>query len=335
MQIGHLDSIVDGEISGWALDSDSPDEAVKLAVYLDGRFAAEALAVYHRPDVAEHFKTSGRHGFYVDLRSEHACEASIDVRLPDGGPLHGAPMRAAIPPRPLKHRPTLLFMHIPKAAGTSFREAIARNYKTSEIAYLYPQEPGFRIRNLEELPLDQRSRAGLIAGHEVYYGVHQYIPNECLYFPVVRDPISRVWSNYIHVLQTKDARIFNGVKPESLEEIFESKSRGDMDNVMVRFFSGSPYVPVGTVNRDIYEMAKANARLAFPYIGQQTNLHRAYAWLREKLDWRNGSAVPVMNVTEYNSTPQCSEADRKIIRHFNEWDCRLYEDLLAFGAACA
>lgn len=331
MQIGHLDKIVDGEISGWALDPDSPDEAVKLAVYLDDRFAAEVLAVYHRPDVADCFKTSGRHGFYVDLRSEHACKKSIDVRLPDGGSLHGAPMCAAIPPRPLKQRPTLLFMHIPKAAGTSFREAIARNYKMSEIAYLYPQEPGFRIRSLEELPLDQRSRTRLMAGHEVYYGVHENIPNECLYFAVVRDPITRVWSNYVHLLQTKDARIFYEAKPGSIEEMFESKSRGDIDNVMVRFFAGLPYVPVGTVNRDMYEMAKHNAQLAFPYIGQQTDLNRAYAWLREKLDWHIESSVPLMNITEYSSAQQCRESDRKIIKHFNEWDCRLYEDLLSSG----
>lgn len=330
MQIGHLDNIVDGEISGWALDTDSPDRPIEVTVYIEARLASKALAVYYRPDVAARHNSSGRHGFYIDLRAELAlCEVTLDVRLPNGNSLHGAPIRVSVPERPRKQRPTLLFMHIPKSAGTSFREAIARNYKTSEIAYLYPQEPGFRIRSLEDLPLDQRSRTRLMVGHEVYYGVHQHIPNEYLYFTVVRDPITRVWSNYIHLLQTNDKRIFDGAKPESLEEIFESKSRGDIDNVMVRFFSGLPYVPAGTVNADLYKMARSNMRSAFPYIGLQTDLNKAYAWLRERLDWRIESPVPLMNVTEYTSAQQCSESDRKIIRHFNEWDCRLYEDLLS------
>lgn len=304
MQIGHLDSIIDGEISGWALDSDFPDQVIDVAVYLDGQLTAKALAVYHRPDVAEHFKSSGRHGFYVDLTTELAVrEATLDVKLPSGDSLYGAPIQVSVPDRSPKRQPTLLFMHIPKTAGTSFREAIARNYKTSEIAFLYPDEPGFRIRSFEDLPLDQRSRTRLIAGHEVYYGVHEHVPNESLYFTVVRDPISRVWSNYIHLLQTTDTRIFDGAKPASLEKIFESKSRGDIDNVMVRFFLVSP----------------------------KANLQQAYAWLRHKLDWRIESPVPLMNVTDYTFTQQCGEFDRKVIRHFNEWDCRLYEDLLSSG----
>jgi hypothetical protein len=329
MQIGHLDGIIDGELHGWALDTDRPEQAIIISVHIDGLPVAEVLAGYYRSDLATHFKSSGRHGFYIDLA--RICtvpnEARIDVRLPNGSLLQGSPIRSCVARQPLKQNPTLLFMHIPKTAGTSIRNAILTNYRKSEVIFLYPQEPGFPVQSLSELPLEQRARSGLIVGHWVYYGAHESVPNECLYFTVVRDPISRVWSNYTHLMQSQDSRVLGHATRGSLEEMFESKFRTDLDNMMVRYFAGTPYIPVGSVNHDIYDMARRHLREAFPYVGQQQSVEKAYAWLKTKLDWNSSISVPAINVTEYDPAGQCSESDTKLIRHFNRWDCKLYEDV--------
>jgi len=89
----------------------------------------------------------------------------IDVRLSDGTYLHGVPVHAHLPRRSRVQQPTLLFMHIPKTAGTALRETILNNYKRSEIAYIYPDPPGFPVHNLRDLPLCQRAQFRLVVGH--------------------------------------------------------------------------------------------------------------------------------------------------------------------------
>jgi len=154
---GHLDGIENGEVYGWACDADNPSRPVLVTIFVNRRPIANVAAVHYRPDVAGRMNCSGSHGFYVDLSPYFptACPALIDVQLPKGSSLANAPAVMQIPaitPRP--RRPTVLFMHIPKTAGTAFREAIAANFVQSEIAYLYPSESGFLVNDLRALPLE-------------------------------------------------------------------------------------------------------------------------------------------------------------------------------------
>jgi GH25 family lysozyme M1 (1,4-beta-N-acetylmuramidase) len=55
-------------LQGWALDFDSPDP-IDVHVYVDGGFAQVVSADQVRADVGSFLKTSGRHGFDVDLRT--------------------------------------------------------------------------------------------------------------------------------------------------------------------------------------------------------------------------------------------------------------------------
>lgn len=328
MQIGHLDGIRDGEIYGWAFDTDRPDDALVVDVYIDGQRVSSALAGSYRVDLANHFNDSGRHAFYIDLAGVWTPgeEPAIEVRLPNGNLLNGAPIQAPIP-HPRLRKPTLIFIHIAKTAGTSLREAIARNYRNSEIIYMYPQEPGFPIGHVSALPREQLASARFLMGHFIWYGVHEWIPNECLYFTVARDPVARVWSNYLHLVQSQDPRVLGDVKPGTLEEMLESKSRPDLDNSMVRYISGRMDAPVGEINADVYELAVKNMRDAFPFVGLQEELREAYAWLQRRFNWEHPPSIPWINVKETAAVLDCGDGDRRLIEHSNRWDVRLYEEI--------
>ena len=153
--LGHLDGIQDGEIYGWAINPDAPTKPARITAHVNGRPVVEALAVYYRPDVAEQFQCSGQHGFYLDLSqvSDTDTDAIVDVRLSNGRSLQNAPIRAHLPCRRRFRTPTLLYMHIAKTAGTALRENILNNYKQSEVAYIYPEPPGFPVGDLRDLPL--------------------------------------------------------------------------------------------------------------------------------------------------------------------------------------
>jgi hypothetical protein len=324
---GHVGGIREGEIFGWAMNPENPAEPAKVTAYINGRPAAEAMAVYYRPDVAEQFNCSGRHGFYLDLsRSDVETDAMIDVRLANGRYLERVPLHVHLPRRLRFRTPTLLFMHIPKTAGTALRETILKNYKQSEVAYIYPDPPGFPVRNLRELPLAQRAQFRFVVGH-FQYGIHEEIPNEYCYFTIVRDPLRRVWSHYQYLVEYNDPLTTANGKVKSLEEVLESRVTVNLDNLMVRCFAGvdEKEFPPGSINAEVYDLARRHAEEPSLYVGQQERIGDAYLFLQKKFGWSWSVPPEMMNSGSYSSNEQTGDLDTALIQRFNSWDCKLYE----------
>ncbi len=329
--VGHIGEIRDGELYGWAMDGNDPERPVKVTAHVNGRPVTEALAVYYRPDLAERFQSSGRNGFYLDLSQSCVAgsEAIIDVRLPDGTCLSGAPLRVHLPCRRSVQTRTLLFMHIPKTAGTALRETMLNNYRQSEVAYLYPDPPGFPVRDLRDLPLGQRGRFRFVVGH-FQYGIHDQIPNQCSYFTVVRNPVARVASHYHYLVQHRDPLVFSNGHLRSLKETLEARLTANLDNLMVRCFAGvdEKDFPPGSIDSEVYDVALRHAKTGFIYIGQQERLPEAYSFLKKKFRWTWDMPPEVMNRGSYGTGECLGESDAEAISRSNAWDCQLYERLV-------
>jgi hypothetical protein len=329
--LGHLDGIQDGEIYGWAINPDAPRKPARITAHVNGRPVVEALAVYYRPDVAEQFKCSGQHGFYLDLSqvSDTDTDAIIDVRLSNGRSLQNAPIRAHLPCRRRSRTLTLLYMHIAKTAGTALRETILNNYKQSEVAYIYPEAPGFPVGDLRELPLAQRAQFRFVAGH-FQYGIHNEIPNDYAYFSIVRNPLYRVRSHYNYLVEYKYPLVARDGHIKSLEEVLEGRLTVDLDNLMVRCFAGvnEKEFPPGTITSEMYELARHRAEKDFLYIGQQERLREAYSFLQAKLGWNWSLPPEVMNRGSYSPEERLGDSDAELIKRFNSWDFKLYEHIL-------
>ena len=329
---GSLDGLVDGELYGWALDADLPAEPVAVTVLLDRHPVACVAAVHYRPDVAEKMNCSGSHGFYVDLAPHLPveCEVSIDVRLPDGRSIANAPSTvrmSATTPRP--ERPTVLFMHIPKTAGTALREAMTANYRQSEIAYLYPEPPGFLVRDLRALPLEQRRAYRLVIGHFQFW-MHEALPQRSDYVTIVREPGARVLSHYAYARQTQPELVTRSDGAlMSLPELCEKRLTVDFDNAMVRCFSGVDQndYPPGKLTREIYELAVHHLHTAFAFVGHQEALAGAYAALSLRYGWQPLETVPYVNVGTVLMPSGHSETSAAI-QHYNRWDYLLYQEVL-------
>jgi GT2 family glycosyltransferase/glycosyltransferase involved in cell wall biosynthesis len=74
---GFLESIADGTISGWAFDSDHPDEAVTVEVSVDDRRVMIAEADQHRTDLEAAGMGDGRHHFNVALPKSLVRDGSV------------------------------------------------------------------------------------------------------------------------------------------------------------------------------------------------------------------------------------------------------------------
>ncbi|MGI8961718.1 MAG: DUF4118 domain-containing protein [Bryobacteraceae bacterium] len=318
--LGRLDGDVEGELFGWAVDKSQMSIPPKITFYVDQRPVGEVLAVHYRPDVKEH-------SFFFDLSEccPPSSAARVEAKFSDRKRLSNSPLTVKIPARAAAlHLETILFMHIPKTAGTAFREAMIGNYKHSQVAYLYPHPPGFLVSNLGLLPLEQRARFRLILGH-FQYGIHEFLPQEYTYVTIVRDPVERVISHYNYLRQTQPEITSDGAATLSLPEMLERHRTANFDNLMVRCFSGLDKndVPPGHVDQGAYDLAIDHLRTRFTFVGYQDRADEAYEALKNQFNWRARASLEVVNKGE-RSSADVDEATRRTIERFNTWDCRLY-----------
>jgi hypothetical protein len=320
--LGRLDGCLEGELYGWALNAMELSTAPKITIHVDGRLMAEVLPVQYRPDI-------GKHCFYFDLSGSCALNQTVQVgaRFSGGRLLSNSPLILTIPPHSA-NRPseTVLFMHIAKTAGTAFREAIAENYRQSEIAYLYPDPPGLLTYKLELLPLEQRRAFRLVIGH-FQYGMHDLFPQECQYVTIVRKPFARIVSHFRYILEKTEAPGMSD-SADSLVEMLERHATVNLDNLLTRCFSGVDEKDVlpGNVDQAVYSLAVEHLNTRFSFVGHQERPDEAYSMLQRKFNWKPRFTLEKVNRSRFPHN-QDYEPARKAIEHFNQWDCQLYAEI--------
>lgn len=316
--LGRLDGCVEGELYGWAVNPKEPSIAPKLTLCVEGRPVAEVVPVQYRPDI-------GKHAFYFNLNRFCLSNQRIGARFSDGRSVPNSPLVVSIPANSVRPPDTVLFMHIAKTAGTAFREAIAENYRQSEIAYLYPDPPGLLTYKLELLPLEQRRGFRLVIGH-FQYGMHDLLPQRCKYVTIVREPVARVISHYRYILEKQDGSI--AAKQDSaagLAEMLERSATVNLDNLMVRCFAGvdEKDVPPGEVDKEVYSLAVHNLETEFSFVGYQERADEAYVSLQQRFHWKPRAALENVNKGRFSGKEKYESA-RAAIEHFNHWDCQFY-----------
>ncbi|MDD2807214.1 MAG: sulfotransferase family 2 domain-containing protein [Patescibacteria group bacterium] len=103
--------------------------------------------------------------------------------------------------------PLYFFLHIPKTGGTTINQALASTYKNGEFIFLPSNildEKASRksIKNyLLNIPVAKKNLIKVIAGHDVYYGLHNIFPNrEPRYIACFRHPVDLTISSYNYYL---------------------------------------------------------------------------------------------------------------------------------------
>jgi hypothetical protein len=203
--------------------------------------------------------------------------------------------RLAPPGRPL------LFLHIPKTAGSSVNEFLVNRFAADEVHSLYP---AFGTDVPALLPKEPR---GCYAGH-VYYDITTYLPAGTTVFTVLRDPVERALSAYFFYKRVPREELLRGgpyianIQDMDLAEFarrFPQSALATFGNFQTYYLSRDYASEPARKGRpvDRVDLGRAKDNLARCVVGLTDRLHDALALLCHEYGWPCPDRVAEANRT--------------------------------------
>ena len=223
---------------------------------------------------------------------------------------------------------TVIFMHIPKAAGSTLHSVLTRCYRRNETFNVKgarsPEVAEFAASRIED-----RVRIRLVKGH-LLFGFHKYLPRPSTYITILRDPVDRVISHYYYVMRRPHHRLYETVTSAnmSLEEYVESGTALELNNGQVRAFYGTDHLNVefGRCTRAMFDEATRNMRSHFSVVGTADRFDEALLLMKHRLQWNRQPFYLAKNVTK--DRPSLRNVPKHVIRKIqdaNELDIEFFD----------
>jgi Sulfotransferase family len=215
---------------------------------------------------------------------------------------------------------TLIFLHIPKSAGTTVNRLIEGEYPLFQMFSVDPVFSRWSCRHLWSLPPERLKRFRIFKGH-MLFGLHEILPQPASYFAVFRDPIDRVISAFYfmrHYVLHPNYWKFRRLNWE-LEDFVRNSPR---DNVQTKMVAGAPYEEPCTPA--IFENAKRNLCTHFSVIGLSERFEESLALMKLRYGWKLES-YSSFNVTRKRPKKrELAPATLDLIAKKNSFDVALY-----------
>lgn len=217
-------------------------------------------------------------------------------------------------------RMKLIFLHIPKAGGTTLESILKRK-----------QFPGTSVRlgkatsvqEFRDWPEERRRRVTLVTGH-FGFGLHEALGSgDIKYLTVFRDPVERAISHYHYVKRHPSHWLHREVvgNSMSLKEFISTRVTTQLDNGQVRLIAGCED-PGVRVSGDLVDDAIANLQRWFISFGILERFDESLILFKKRLGWSDYPGYRKKNTGDDKES--VSQDDRNAIRECNRYDEALY-----------
>jgi len=215
---------------------------------------------------------------------------------------------------------TILFLHIPKAAGTTLAGIAERHYPARK-QYRLGENAQAAIERFNQLPEAERGRYRYIAGH-FPYGVHEQVPGPYAYMTMLREPIDRVISFY-HFIRNDSRHPWHEVLPDSIHEFALNCHLPVFDNGQTRQLAGDwGRIPFGECGPDLLERAKQNLE-AIEVVGLREAFIPSLLLAGQRFGWRRLGFQPANRNPDRPTEPVDADTLEQL-RQWNKLDLELY-----------
>jgi hypothetical protein len=216
-------------------------------------------------------------------------------------------------------RKALVFLHIPKTAGTTLNRIIEWQYSPFAIFTIDPYRIRATPERLKRLSEGRRRRLRVVRGH-LFYGIHEFLPQGATYITMLRDPVARVLSAYYFVLRRPLNPLHRKLKRERLGVEDCLRLFPDRQNLQCRFIAGVEDTAIG--DERLLEIAKENLTKSFSVVGICERFEESLILISKTFGWD----VPFYeNQKVAKSRPMVEPKLVDLIREHNRLDDELYE----------
>jgi hypothetical protein len=156
--------------------------------------------------------------------------------------------------------PIVIFLHVPKACGTTLTKLLTRWFPPGEVFAIDRRKPAELRSALEARARQHAPPLRLIVGHAAF-GLHETLERPVQYITVLREPVQRLFSNYRYILRTPEHRLHSEASSGALT-LKEFAAR--FSDLQTRYLGGAPNT---RPDADTLARAKENLRNHFAVAG--------------------------------------------------------------------
>lgn len=216
----------------------------------------------------------------------------------------------------------LIFLHIPKCAGTTFLLILNHQYhklKSFDIKPITPDKINLDL--LPKMTYEERREINILKGHLVY-GIHEYLIGKSAYVTFLRHPVERIVSLYHFMKNNPDNRMYPAIKKYNLniEDFVLKVNDHDISNGMINRIGGIPFE-----KEDIqFEKALLNIEKHFPIVGLVEKYDESLLVMKDYYHW-NWPYYAIVNKNKKKPKRAASKKLEQLIIEHNQWDLKLYQ----------
>ncbi|MGM7719636.1 sulfotransferase family 2 domain-containing protein [Metabacillus sp. Hm71] len=205
----------------------------------------------------------------------------------------------------------LIYMHIPKTAGTSVKWVLDGVYPRNSILYYYEDPELFK--------LSAPNNIKLIYGH-LMFKKPSHFSRPLTYITMLRNPIELVVSLYFYIQREPSHPLHKEVTKMSFEQFIDHETYS-CPNIQTYYVSGE-------VNPNLSK-AKENIKKYFSVVGITEKFDESIFLMKKELGWNNFNYQNMFKKTNVTKNRlQASEIPQKIIdkiKKKNHLDFELYK----------
>jgi hypothetical protein len=213
----------------------------------------------------------------------------------------------------------LIFLHIPKTAGTTLNRIIEWQYNPFSIFTMDPYRIRATAERLEKLPERRRRRLRVVRGH-LYYGLHEFLPQGATYITMLREPVARFLSSYYFIQRRPLHPMHRKVATERVGVEDFIRLTPHRQNLQCRLIAGIK--SEGKCDERILDQAKENLMKSFSVVGICERFEESLVVIAKSFNWE----IPFYENRKVSKTrPQVEPSAIEMIREHYRLDLELYE----------